>query len=520
MTMSMPLGSIGAGDASQGAGKPIKVKIKNVPPGQKLKSDEKSDDGAGEAGDDESDETGSGSGGDEKSDDESDETGDDGEADIEIDYNDLDEEGRAKLFEDYKDEDDLDGSKTMQKVGSTQENFDKSTKDKVQHKQGTVTSALFDFSESTWKDNFVPYKKFGRYSGSANHYEARIAKSKQLVNYLFKQFETRRRAHEYTKTQPSKRGGLNLDTMYRYQFSDDIFARKELVQQTKNHGLVVLIDFSGSMTGQIEEVLMLTMDLVTFCQKAAIKLSVLGFCDGPVIADGKEQRPSRKSKQSTDYYFNPSYKLIELFSHTMKRAEVVNAANWITASSKNQTGWGAPKSYATNSFALGGTPLNDALVQMPSYINDFRAANGIEIVNFVCISDGDSNALRLGSSSIGYYGATGSELMITDKASKNTIIRRDAVGYSTTESLLTVIRKICKVKTGCFYLCNNAGASEAQGIIRPRDNSHDLQPVPGTSVYQNAMGYDYLSFIPTHSVGRADVGSIIKNLKMFVDVIS
>jgi hypothetical protein len=497
--MTMPIGSIQAGDAGQGAGKSGNNPAKGKP--QKGQGQPGTGQGTPEAGDTESD-AGDASAA--------------GEGDDEA-HEERDSNGNAH-YDDFSDED-IDG--TRKEVGSTQKSFDNAFARKAIKPQGKTTNAIFDFSESLWKDNFVSYKTFGKVSDAMTHYSDRIAMSKNLVNYLYKQFETHRRAHEYQKILPSKRGGLDPDRLFKYQFADDIFARKVQVQNTKNHGLVILIDLSGSMSGQIKQTIMLTLDLITFCQKAQIKYSVLGFCDGEVVASYNKVFPTKVSKQNTDYQFNSKYKLIEMFSSAMNRQEVANAANWISSVCANMTSWGGSSSTKrqSNDFNLGGTPLNEALLQMPSFIRDFRESNGVEIMNFITISDGDSNPLPLKGNS-NYYGAgVGTDLMITDTVTKQTIIRRNALPYSTTESLLTVIRKVCNVKTACFYLCNTP-SKDAVDIIKERDNSRHFTPIEGTHSYVECMGYDLMTFVSTRTVASADVNSIMKSLKFFIDVIA
>ena len=41
-------------------------------------------------------------------------------------------------------------------------------------------------------------------------------------------------------------------------------------------------------------------------------------------------------------------------------------------------------------MSLGGTPLNDSLMTMHTYLPEFKAKNNVQIVNLIYLTDGDS----------------------------------------------------------------------------------------------------------------------------------
>jgi hypothetical protein len=96
---------------------------------------------------------------------------------------------------------------------------------------------------------------------------------------LAKEFEMRKAAKAFSKSKLSDTGDIDVGKLAGYKFDDNIFRKVMLTPKGKNHGLVLLIDKSGSMSrnmaGSIEQILVLTM----FCRKVNIPFVVYGFGD-------------------------------------------------------------------------------------------------------------------------------------------------------------------------------------------------------------------------------------------------
>jgi hypothetical protein len=68
------------------------------------------------------------------------------------------------------------------------------------------------------------------------------------VNYLVKEFECKKSASAYARSSTSRTGVLDTTKLHNYKFSDDIFKKVTRTTDGKNHGLVFLLDWSGSMS--------------------------------------------------------------------------------------------------------------------------------------------------------------------------------------------------------------------------------------------------------------------------------
>ena len=66
------------------------------------------------------------------------------------------------------------------------------------------------------------------------------------INYLIKEFECRKSADSYRRSLRSKTGVLDMNSIHTYKWNEDIFKKITVVPDGKSHGLIFLLDWSGS----------------------------------------------------------------------------------------------------------------------------------------------------------------------------------------------------------------------------------------------------------------------------------
>jgi hypothetical protein len=166
------------------------------------------------------------------------------------------------------------------------------------------------------------------------------------------------------------------------------------VPKGKSHGLVLLLDRSGSMSnnmaGSIEQILVLAM----FCRKVNIPFVVYGFGDSidGRLSDFPESKPYEEECFNTkegDLDFNNVY-LREYLNSKMKSSEFKTAFNNMMALKYS---YEEGNRYCGRPFNedLGNTPLNQALVALAPITNEFRKVNNLDLVNLVVVHDGDAD---------------------------------------------------------------------------------------------------------------------------------
>jgi len=180
-----------------------------------------------------------------------------------------------------------------------------------------------------------------------------------------------------------------MSKLYQYKLNDDIFKRINVVPDGKNHGMVMLVDWSASMDQHMQETLHQVVNLSLFCKSAQIPYSVVALSTeyGVRRYDEKGYRiphPDRKVKVAEDE-INPygDLHMFELLNSKMTNKEF----NYVT--SQLITG----DIFKHIDFQLGGTPLNEALVYMTKYLPIFKAKHNVQKLSFITLTDGEGAAL-------------------------------------------------------------------------------------------------------------------------------
>jgi hypothetical protein len=219
--------------------------------------------------------------------------------------------------------------------------------------------------------------------------------SVKTVNYMVKQFEMKKSADVYARAGVSRTGVVNTNSLYKYKLTDDIFKKVVTVPEGKNHGLIMYLDWSGSMSqgtpsgNLLSDTLKQTYNLVWFCKKVSIPFRVYAFNSGYGKEAGLNDQKMFELKDRS-LGLNESFDLYELFSSKMKKAELEDQMRLLWTHV-----WGM-SSYHISShprYSLGGTPLGEAVICTPEIVKSFRKTEGIDKVNVIILSDGESNPL-------------------------------------------------------------------------------------------------------------------------------
>ena len=178
-----------------------------------------------------------------------------------------------------------------------------------------------------------------------------------------------------------------------YKWSEDVFRKTATIREGKNHGLVMFLDWSGSMCDQIEETMGQLIQLVLFCKKVNIPFEVYAFTS----AMPHEFDENRTDKSDSDSYKATEYRfaLLNLFSSRMRKNEFEAAIPQCFALARSQAWSGKDLPTVGREFGLGGTPLNEALLAAIDIVPEFRKNNNVQIVNAVFLTDGSGNGMHV-----------------------------------------------------------------------------------------------------------------------------
>ena len=113
-----------------------------------------------------------------------------------------------------------------------------------------------------------------------------------------------------------------MSKLHTYKYNDDLFAKMTTIPGATNHGMVMYVDWSGSMADNMSFTLKQLYNLIWFCNRTKIPFQVLGFTDRDHRRshDSDKDRPVVQDVVLGDACIEET-KLIEWFSSNMTKLE-------------------------------------------------------------------------------------------------------------------------------------------------------------------------------------------------------
>ena len=220
------------------------------------------------------------------------------------------------------------------------------------------------------------------------------------VNYLVKEFECRKAASSYARATTSRTGVLDTAKLHTYRYNEDLFKKISVIPDGKNHGLVFILDWSGSMSPVLLDTLKQLYNLLWFCKKTNIPFEVYAFTNCyPLQTYNSDGDPTIARM--------PAYEAKEGVAHLEDHCSLMNfftskvRGKVLEEQMKNI--WRIAMLHVDryNCFydvpiglQLSGTPLNETMVALHQILPKFREENKVEKVQCVILTDGEGSPLR------------------------------------------------------------------------------------------------------------------------------
>ena len=222
-------------------------------------------------------------------------------------------------------------------------------------------------------------------------------KNKKTVEYLAKEFEMKKAADAHSRSLTANSGIVDSSLLHTYKYNEHIFKKISVTPDGKNHGLIMVVDWSGSMHRNIKGTVEQMMTLVMFCKRVNIPFEVFLFTDR-YYSENRDtgetySRWTHKEIRYGDLVIN-GFHLLNMFSSRMRAAELHSAyINMTAIAGSYERKWnyyGGGYHSIPDKYDLGGTPLNNSLFAMNDFIPYFKTKNNVQVVNMVYLTDGDS----------------------------------------------------------------------------------------------------------------------------------
>lgn len=351
--------------------------------------------------------------------------------------------------------------------------------DLIQHFDDEYNKDLDPTENSDWRQHQIKEQK-AAIDFSKDHYLKFKKSTGKTVNYLLKQFEMKKSADQYKRQATSKTGVINTQSLYKYKLTEDIFKKITVIPDGKNHGLVMFLDWSGSMSQCLLDTLKQTYNLVWFCKKANIPFRVYGFQSGyhssyrfgSYLHEGFEH-------QEHQLAVGDDFRLLEFLSSRQNNRSLESSMKALYMQVFSMNNYNIK---GCEQYGLGGTPLAEAIYCAKTIVAQMKAQEKVQKVNVVCLTDGEANPMnyttrqswdedddRLRSRNV----CSSSHVFVLRDKATGYQKRLNGSPYLTTKEIVSYMRSITDYNWIGIRLCSK---SEVNRVIRNiTDNFDDIQ---------------------------------------------
>ena len=308
------------------------------------------------------------------------------------------------------------------------------------------------------QNSYKPAKNV--YQDVDNEYRLFRRSAQKEVNYLVKEFECRKSADAYARATVSKTGVLDCTKLHSYKYNEDLFKKVTTLPDGKNHGLIFVLDWSGSMSNVLKDTVKQLFNLIWFCKKVQIPFQVFAFTNEWNRGDkqfdeygnyrGYAYPKDHHVKKDGQLYIEAQFAMVEFLTSDCKKGDLEHQMMniWRLMSCLDQRGrWDSSVYYQCPSrLSLSGTPLNEALVSLNQIIPEFKKKTGVQKIQCITLTDGEAHPLKFHKE---FKSRQGNEQYLGTRSAHGNVFIRDKNGrtyhcadayYDLTTALLNQLR--------------------------------------------------------------------------------
>jgi len=319
----------------------------------------------------------------------------------------------------------------MDGAGKSQEKIDSARKNQTVQMRGSAVSVdlpiyLPEVGNITTQEVMERFKKSSIW-GQTDVIDAMIRYNKSAVTRMVADFERKKSASEFQKATLSRTGILDMTRIHQYRHDDELFLTSVDIRKGKSHGIVIVIDWSSSMSGRMFACLSQLTCLTSFCRAVKIPYEVYCFSSSVRYPDydsrGIEKSCWKGSQEingcvviPNSCSIDPFFGMIRLTGSDISQKNencILNMTlsyhfNESVASCMNVP---SPSfrddRYSSNGYSsyqaafpsevdgvlsLSGTPLDEAILACLEIVPAFKMKHILDMVNCIYLTDGDSTS--------------------------------------------------------------------------------------------------------------------------------
>lgn len=325
-------------------------------------------------------------------------------------------------------------------------------------------------------------------------------KNKKIILQILKEFNMKKCAVEYTKTFVTRTGELEMNALYKYKFTNNIFKKIETKNKGKSHGIIIFIDLSSSMQQILRNTIEQMLILISFCKMAQLPFDVYGFSNGnhynkSLIKMNRQEKFDLKSEYEL-YIPARNFHLKHLVGSKLSNKAYKRSFNNLLVmlneynSTANEENGNFQNDWTDAGFNLHGTPYVETLLASRKLIKEFKQTYNLDIVNVLYLTDGEGN-----HNSIRYpihVDLNKSTIYFIDKITQKKIKRPN--GFNVEQSVITqLVQQVTSCKHIGFYLCDMKQMKDLLFLFKENKEERKISDSELSEMYKNVQQNKFFS---------------------------
>ena len=234
------------------------------------------------------------------------------------------------------------------------------------------------------------------------------------IKHMAREFELKKSAKLAERAKTARTGRLDVTKLYAYKFREDLFKSVTILPNGQSHGIVVVIDGSGSMNSVMADTLDQALLFGCFAKSVGIPFQAVVFQDRPSGNSGNRVVPTETAESDTLTPID-NLRLVTVLDtqagswkeqliavaafaarYDLRRSTYENRLTWTPAEHAayvvtQQQYEGLPHT------KMGSTPLLSALLVAERLVAQMKQAHRLDKMTLLIVTDGeDSEGLLVG----------------------------------------------------------------------------------------------------------------------------
>lgn len=230
-----------------------------------------------------------------------------------------------------------------------------------------------------------------------------VRRAKPIAQRMVNEYTAKQRAYAAVNTQYNKTGQIDMTRIAQVYTSDDIFIKKTIEAAGQSHGLLLVIDWSGSMQPHIESMAMQYLVTALFAKRAKIPLEVYIFTtpdfgeSKPIDGFGNELSMRLLLNTTTASESD----IIEIFYHMIcvyhsVYKGIIRTNDYKSSVYRSSDADDALSRRMAALFRMGGTPLVQATSQAYMCAHHMKIRESLQNMTVMFITDGAGSRMTDG----------------------------------------------------------------------------------------------------------------------------